>query len=412
MSEHTLDLFVDDNEAPDIPPRSILYHCPLIDERTPRQESLLSYVHRLARAHNLRVMDLLVHVVLPKTGVSVERGRFKFSHEYARTVNGYGKYSTAVSAALRELTGVKSLESATFLPWQSLFDGKGAGLLHQTRNWCPDCLAEAEERGEALNFPLIWACLSVTHCRTHFCELQSTCMRCGAKQRPICDSAHYGRCVACGTSLAWRSSLFQASRLSLRQDFMVGAVGEMIALGNRAGEVAQPEILGRGLQQVADATHGGSLCRLARAIRLAPKSLRDWTCGAKRPRFDSFLELCYRLGIKPLDLLGDEDVVCVPRLRSGALPLTRPKFKLSPEQLRDVETEMWRNFNSEDAPIRLVDLASKHNTSVGHLRYQLPKATAALMYRYRMIRKMSTEARLEDRLRRARVSVQPRHLHP
>lgn len=401
MSNLTFDLFEDDLGVPEIPARSTLYHCPILGQGTSLQESLLNYVHRLARAHHLRVMDLLVHVVLPATQVTVHYGRFRFASKDAKTVNGYGKYASEISAALESLTGMTDLKQLTFLHWGGLFDGKGVGLLHPTRTWCPDCLAESEERGEPHNFPLLWSCSSVTHCRTHMCELQNKCLRCGAAQMPICDSSHYGRCVACGASLAWRSALFRGGDISLRQEFITNAVGAMIALGSRAAEASHPAALMRGVRRAAEMTYSGSVKRLAKAMKITPEVLTSWAYGRSQPQFNSFLELCYRLGMGPLELLDESPLQPMPRIRSGSLPLARPSFKLSPEKLREVEVEMRRNLASDDDPITLKDLAAKYGTSVGHLRYQLPDICSAFMERKRMIRSLVSDVRREDRIARA-----------
>jgi hypothetical protein len=402
MSNITLDLFEDDLGVPEIPARSTLYHCPILGPGTSLQESLLNYVHRLARAHQLRVMDLLVHVVLPVTQVTVHCGRFRFASKDAKTVNGYGKYASEVSAALESLTGMTDLKQLTFLHWGGLFDGKGAGLLHPTRTWCPDCLAESEERGEPHNFPLLWACSSVTHCSTHMCELQDKCLRCGAAQMPICDSSHYGRCVSCGASLAWRSALFSRDTLPIRQLFISMALGRMIALGSKAVQLANPDVLTRGIRRAAEMTHNGSVKLLAKSMKVEPKVLASWAYGRSQPKFSSFLELCYRLGMEPLDLLDESPRQPTPRIRSGSLPLARPSFKLSPEKLREVEFEIRRNLASDDDdPITLKDLAVKYGTSVGHLRYQLPDICSAAMERKREIQSMVSNAKREDRLARA-----------
>lgn len=402
MDELKYDLFDDDAEAPAVPRRSTLYHLPTIGGGTPHQESLLNYVHRLAREHRVKVMDMLIHIVLPRTNISVNHGRFKFATQYSRTVNGYGKYATEVSCALQLLTCKPDLQATTFMPWAALLDGKGSGLLHPTRTWCPDCLAEAEERREPLNFPLLWACSSVTHCLTHLCELQTTCLKCAAKQKPICDSAHYGRCNACGASLAWRSSLFQSGRLPRRQEFVVKGIGDMLALGSSATGIALPQRLSRGIQRIADTTHSGSVFLLGRAINILPSTLIEWANSRMQPRLDSFIELCYRLGTPPLEMLGDLPVNDQPRLLPGNPPLTRPTYKLAPEKLREVAAEIRKNTLFDDLPPTLVELAAKHGTSVGYLKYRLPEDCRALMDRYRHIRSILGEQRRADEDRRAR----------
>ncbi|WP_290645047.1 hypothetical protein, partial [Aquabacterium sp.] len=112
MPERCLDLFEADDFP--LPTRSKLYCLPLLDDGGGAQESLLNYVHRLAREHQLRVMDLLVKVVLPETSVTVHHGRFRFARTDSRTVNGYGKYSEELTAALKRLTLNKQLDRATF----------------------------------------------------------------------------------------------------------------------------------------------------------------------------------------------------------------------------------------------------------------------------------------------------------
>lgn len=402
MSDLTYDLFADDADAPTMVPRSTLYHCPIIDEGTPMQESLLNYLHRLAREHQLRVMDLLVQIVLPKTSVTVHYGRFRFATEYARTVNGYGKYSSEVSAALVDLTCKPKLQASTFLHWSGLFDGKGAGLLHPTRTWCPDCLAEAESAAEPHNFPLLWSCSSVTHCPIHMCELQSRCLKCNAPQQPICDSAFYGRCGACGASLGWRSGLFTAHRLPVRQHFITKALGSMIALGERAVEYATPERLSAGIRRISDITHDGSYSRLASSIKVGRDVLAPWIRLSNRPRMDTFLEVCYRLGVMPLDLLQGHLAGIEPRLRPGSLPVSRASHKLSPERLKAVEAEIQRIVSTDGAPTPLADLARRFDTSPGHLRYRLTDACRRLLEYNALTSALISEVKRDDRIRRAK----------
>jgi TniQ len=406
MSDATYDLFADEADAPAVPPRSTLYHCPVIDEGTWMQESLLNYLHRLAREHQIRVMDLLVQVVLPRTNVSIHYGRFRFATESARTVNGYGKYASQVSTALMDLTCVTNLQSSTFLPWSGLFDGKGAGLLHPTRTWCPDCLAEAELAGEPHNFPLLWSCSSVTHCPIHMCELQSLCVKCNAPQQPVCDSAFYGRCLSCGMSLGWKSGLFTSHRLSNRQHFITKGLGAMIAMGPRALELASTERFSAGIRRIAEITHNGSCRRLAKSLKITPKVMVDWVRLSKRPRMDTFLEVCYRLGIDPVDLLQGYLPSSEPRIRPGSLPLSRPSHKLPPERLRAVETEIHRIVFNDGHPTPLADLARTFGTSPGHLRYQLPDACECLLTYNATVGQRISQAKREERMRRAKLIVQ------
>jgi hypothetical protein len=80
-----------------------------------------------------------------------------------------GRYQRAAGGRWRSpASEVPDLGRGTFLHWRHLFDGKGAGLLHPTRRWCPSCLAEGSaSSGDGLAQPLLWACTVVTHCPVH-----------------------------------------------------------------------------------------------------------------------------------------------------------------------------------------------------------------------------------------------------
>lgn len=400
MSERTLDLFADDPAGSHLPPRSILYHCRMVGEGTWEQESLLNYVHRIARAHNLRVMDLLVQIVLPKTQINLGSGKFRFSSEYARTVNGCSKYATQISSALEELTGVADLKSSTFLYWKNFFDRKGTGLLHKTRGWCPDCLDESQKNGAPFNFPLLWACACITHCRKHERDLQFKCEACGAHQLPICDSSHYGRCNACNASLTLRSKSPNKERWTHRPDFFAEAIGEMIALGPTAMEIAKPENFTRGLFRVAKSTKHRSVQDLAKTIKIAPQVVTEWARHITQPRFDSFMELCFRLHIKPIDLLrenGGDDPQYI-QFYAPSPVFSRRLSKLKPEKLQEIEAEMRMHISSCRVPPTLKALAQKHKTSVGHLRYRIPDVCTDFLARAKEVRAAETQRKLEARL--------------
>ncbi|TAK94687.1 MAG: hypothetical protein EPO09_09170, partial [Aquabacterium sp.] len=283
-------------------------------------------------------------------------------------------------AALKRLTLNKQLDRATFLSWRGLFDGKGAGLLHKTRKWCPDCVAEASESARPITSLLLWACASVTHCHIHLCPLEDACAKCGAGQFPLAESAAYGRCQACGATLGWRSGLLSANPPDERQQFVLRSVLQMLEQRpDSSRALATSQVWSRVLREVADAHKGGSMKALGRDIHIDGSVLRDWAHQYKRPRFDTFVEVCYRLGTKPVDLLSGRGYQDAPSLKPGSLPLSRPTFKLSAEQLMAVETEIDELVTRTDSYCNLTEFAAQKGTSVGHLMYQIPDACKKLL---------------------------------
>lgn len=405
MSEQYGDLFDDEGADAGIPPRSYLYNLPLAGgEIEGDHESLLSYLHRLAQRHQVRIKDLLVRVVLPETCIRGVPCSYRFTSEYARTINGYGKYATEFHAALSGLTKVLSLERSNFLTWRLLFDGKGAGLLHPSRRWCPCCIADGtgySSDGHA--HPLLWACAVVTHCPVHGCPLADACMKCSAPQAQISDTFSSGHCGACGSSLGWRAGLLEGTQLSERQVFVTKAVRQMIAANTRAAEIAKPENFAAGIRNVAKQTHHGVVRNLARSIHLDHKVLSKWVWMEMRPRFDSFIELCYRLGAMPLDLLVSTTQALEPQLRPGSQPMRRSFHKLTDVQLQQAKAAIAQIVEGQTQFKSAKQFAADFGTSVGHLQYRLPLEYRALVEHRRRLQAAESQRRAADKVETARA---------
>lgn len=394
------DLFSDEVVIAEVPPRSRLYNLPMAGgDVEGGHESLLSYLHRLARRHQVSIKDLMVKIVLPETSIQGVPCSYRFTSEYARSINGYGKYATELHRVLTALTQVPHLDRGNFLSWRLLFDGKGAGLLHPTRRWCPCCLAEASSSlNDGYAHPLLWACTVVTHCPIHGCELTDTCLKCHAKQAQISASFTFGRCGSCGAFLGWKAGLFEAGRLSERQLFVAKAVRQMIAANGQAANIGRPENFAAALRCVAMKTHNGVVTQLARAIEIDYKAMSQWVNLEKRPRFDSFIEICYRLGAMPVDLLSAKADDLAPQLRPGSQPLKRTFHKLTSEQLKHARESIAKLVAADDQYISAKQFAAGLGTTVGHLRYQLPQEYRQLVEHRLRVKAGETQRRLVERV--------------
>lgn len=403
MSEFDHDLF-EDESAYELPPRSQLFHLKPIGSCTAQQESLLNFVHRLARAHQLRVMDLVTKLILPRTDIQIHAGRNRFQGEYSRTINGYSKYAFEFVASLSQLTQVDDLQAATFLPWRHMLDGKGSGLLRKTRSWCPECIAEAEASGEPPPFPLLWTCLSINHCIVHMCAMETECLRCGASQRPINDTASYGRCCECGTSLGWRSSVFKPVSIDEQDRFNARALSEMIKLGSAAEAIATPQNLARAISQVADISQTGSLYKLERAIKTGRGSLSSWANLSNKPGLKFLLEVCYRIGVTPLELLREGSQL-EPRIRTAEPATTRSKNSFGPDQLRALEADIFRIIQSDTEYVDAQVLARRHGTTFGLLKYRLPETYELLRSHRCRVRAKRKQEKIDAKIKTSREVV-------
>jgi hypothetical protein len=193
--------------------------------------------------------------------------------------------------------------------------------------------------------------------------------------------------------------------MSDRQQFVSKAVRQMIAIGSKAAEVGRLENFAAGLRYVAEQTGRGSLAHLARAIQFDYKVISQWTLMEKRPRFDSFIETCYRLGAMPLALLQSSTQALEPQLRPGSLSLKRPFHKLTDAQLQQAKEAIATLVSAEDKYVSAKQFAADIGTSVGHLRYQLPHDYRKLVEHRLRLKALETQRRLEVRLETVRSVV-------
>lgn len=306
-----------------LPSRSDLYRLPIRGLGTAGQEALLGYVHRLARAHGVRVSHLLTSVILPKGTNSKEWQRGISSRKFLRTVNGYNKYAAEMAQVLSMLTQANALSQGTLTHWQGLFDPSGSGLLHLEKHWCPECIADDLELGEEPTFKLLWAVACITHCPQHQARLALQCEACGASQSFVSDAHASGQCDRCASSLGWRIDLNnQAQAIPSPSDlFKVQAVSQMIAIGSEAEKIACPQIFSKQLFAVASTSFNGSILKMANSLGLHRSALDAWIRRECKPRFSVLIELCYRLGATPVELLRDDNLPIIFMSRSEITPL-------------------------------------------------------------------------------------------
>lgn len=175
-----------------IPPRSRLINLTPFGVGSTR-ESLWGYLQRLARAHAVRFLDLLVNAKAPLVGYS-ERGPTlgRWKHEVA-AVNG-GTIGYQVARLFEKLTNRNDLVSLTLhgingIPGLSV-------VARATHACCPWCLAEDREPYDRL----LWTIADVSHCPRHGRRLLARCIQCGRAPRLFTTKSSVTHCDHCGGS--------------------------------------------------------------------------------------------------------------------------------------------------------------------------------------------------------------------
>lgn len=174
-----------------VPPRSRLVNVAPIAVGSGTVESLWGYLQRLASAHAVRFLDLLIHVGAPVLAGSKKNpflGVWK--HEVAAANGATVGYKLA--KFFESLTGRTDLSALTLrrinqVPGLSVHP-------RETVAWCPLCLAEDAQPYDRL----LWAIAESTHCPRHRCRLVTRCSQCGREPRLFTTRSSVLHCDHCG----------------------------------------------------------------------------------------------------------------------------------------------------------------------------------------------------------------------
>lgn len=385
MSSGFLDLWPD--QPITMPPRSRLFSLEMIGVGTPGQEALSSYLIRLARLHVLRPNMLVGQLIIPLTRIQVSKVVGNFNIKYAKTLNGLGKYATEFSTALNHLTARDDLTLGTCLPWQEILDPKAIGLLHPHPRWCPICFMERRLSGKEPYLPLAWFISPIAHCTTHQKLLEESCPHCGRHQPFIPKHYYMDHCSYCAQSLAFVSEKpnprAEMPPKSLGRFFSTAMV-EMITNAPEAQTYATNNRLISQLSRLALHLSDGNMAAMHRQLGLREKTVVSWVSKGNRPTILSFLTLCHRIGIRPVNFLRED----LPKdfelgMQRYSPPKLGGKMNLSKAEKTRIENFLKGTLADKDSTPALKEVAAHLGYTPSFLRYWWRKLGLEIAERHR-----------------------------
>ncbi len=312
MADQTIPYKLWDLTQPDLPPRSRLYHLEPIGVGTAQVESLTSYLSRLARAHSVSVRKLarLEMVPLLDQEYPGEVLSTTFS-DVDQTINGARRSAIRAVLALEKLTMRNDLRFLTMWSWNKIVSSQG--LLRSVRAWCPACYDEWYQAGKILYDPLLWALDVVKVCPQHYQSLNVQCpyQDCQTTLRFITSEKQRGYCLRCKRWLGVVSAEQESdekifSEEGLKQSiWQANVMGELLAAAPFVTLPPPKEGLAEVISTYVENMSAGNVCALARTLGVPPDRLYSYLKETGAIQLDSFLDVCYRLEISPLDLLTD-----------------------------------------------------------------------------------------------------------
>lgn len=392
MPANTVEVYdLQDLEKPFIPPRSRLYHLEPVGIGTPYVESLTSYINRLARAHCVEPMTLVIHEILPYLRKLGGQGS---THQRLLTINGIGFLTNQWVQAVEELSLCRNLRFLTMLTWSNVIDFHG--VVHNTRAWCPSCYEEALQTGQIIYDPLIWSLRVMTRCPRHHQSLSYRCpnQNCQSVLPYFSGGSRPGYCPKCESCLSLVPPGVDLGAESISEDelrrllWQEHAVSELIAAAPDLTAPLEREAVGFGITLYMDQAMTGSLASLADKLGVVHHKLVGWQRGQHLPRFNILVQLCYRMGVSPLSFLvkqARESTAVLSQVGTDS-PLGLGEGRCKPMDIENVRQQLEAILaDGKSFPLSLKRVASRLGYPVPILQYHFPQLCDAIAVRYRKL---------------------------
>jgi hypothetical protein len=295
----------------DLPPRSRLYSLKPIGVATPTPmvECLTGYINRLAWSYRISPRILIAEEIIPHLSRSYyfqssPSTLGKFCYQDAMSINGFGESAVEWFTTIEALTQQHGLQKLTVGEWTCGVPFRG--LLRATPAWCPVCYAEWQEKKLSIYQPLLWMLQIVTSCTQHKRKLEEHCKKCQKRQAVFPSKAQPGHCTRCGVWLGVSVEIAEESEIDkeelLWQAWVVKTIEELRTVCVACDAISWERI---SINLAACLEVKGETARFSRLMGVSYKHIFQWQHYLKTPSFQKMLEICYAMGISPLQLMGD-----------------------------------------------------------------------------------------------------------
>lgn len=358
-------------------PRSRLVRPDVFGLGSPYVESLISYIVRVAAAHNVSPIRMLKKVYGPENPDIARCMYPSFFNYYASTMNGLGKYAQMFATETKNMTGGNQLHLTTLLPLADLHPSTGCGLLFDTPYWCPECLQQMiVEQGQAYR-PLIWSLKLYKFCTKHNAPLVNACPHCERIQPFIMNYPDLSRCAYCyhGLNVRCINEDIQFSELDY---WVFCAIEDLVLNLPTLNQKASADSLRIFIRKVIKDKLKTNTTNFCKQIGLNGWALKGWLNNGEKPSLPQLLAVCYGMNILPSSIFIDG----VRQFKSGELSLRklpdkivnraeRPLLKPTQKKLLINALNQYAEDPKEHRPLSAI--ASTLGYSASCLRYWFPR---------------------------------------
>jgi transcriptional regulator with XRE-family HTH domain len=272
-------------------------------------ECLTSYINRLAWSYRISPRILVAEEIIPRLSRSYHfqsspKAISGFCHQEAIRINSFGEAPVDWSTTIEGLTQQTGLQKLTLGKWASGIPSRR--LIRETPAWCSACYTEWQEKKLSLYQPLLWMLQIVTTCTLHKRKLQEQCNNCQKRQAVFPSKTQLGHCTHCGAGLGL--SLEVAEEADNDEEELAWQIWVVKTIGDiRAATVSSDGISWERISINIAASLGmkGEGAKFSHLIGVSERLISQWQHFEYTPSFQKVLEICYAVGISPLQLMGN-----------------------------------------------------------------------------------------------------------
>jgi transcriptional regulator with XRE-family HTH domain len=396
----------------DIPARSKLYGLVPCGLGTVWQESLTSYLNRLAWRHHTPPRHLAAQELLPRLSQNYSRRQLGgFSWGSAMGINGNNATAQEWATILEDLTRRSDLHLLTLQWWVG--DLEPHKLLREKPAWCPACYAEWKDQEKPIYEPLLWTFQVVTMCMKHHRMLEEHCPNCQKRQSIIRFQATLDQCTRCNTWLGSTTLNPPKPETIEWQEWVISALDELRRAIVSSGALFWQQFF-TNISESFEAK--GEQSRLAELAGLARGQLATWLRRSHTPTLQSILEFCYVCNVKPLQVLTG-NLSSLKRVIQEGKPYRSPRAR---RPLRTLDREYCLEriqaiLDGREEPLGYVQLAQQLGYSGNILLYHFPHECALLSQQIKEHRRQRKERRLalvQEEVRQATLTIHAQGIYP
>ncbi len=154
--------------------------------------------------------------------------------------------------------------------------------------------------------PLLWMLQIVASCTQHRRKLEEQCYKCQERQSIFLSKTQPGHCTQCGVWLGLSVEIAEEPEIDeeelLWQDWVVKTIEELRTVSVASDAISWERI---SINLAACLEVKGETARFSLLMGVSKQLISQWRHFEVTPSFQKVLEICYAMGMSPLQLMGD-----------------------------------------------------------------------------------------------------------